>query len=173
MVTSPPIRRAGAMSSLVLAGLLLVTACGGGSSSSSSTTVASGGSSATTASGGSGGGSLASCAELGQKFQKALSNATPTMSASSASVDWTALVASLESLTSSMPSGIRDDWRTYVDAVSRFADAVKGVDMATMMSDPAAMQKFTDAAQSLSDAKYEKAVANISDYFAAKCPGLN
>lgn len=170
------VRRGGTFATVVLAGLLLVaTACGGGSksSSSSSDSSSSNGSTATTASSGSSGGSsMAGCLELASKFDEALSKATSSMTNSSGNVDWNGIASGLDSMTSSMPSKIRDDWKTYVEAVKKLATAMNGVDMSQMMSNPATAQKFADAMSTFDDAKYKTAVDNITAYFDQKCPGM-
>ena len=87
-------------------------------------------------------------------------------------MDWNGLVSSLDALTSSMPSQIRGDWKTYVDAVKQFADVMKGLDMSKMATDPTMMTKLEAASASLNDQKYQTAIDNINKYFADRCPGM-
>ena len=174
------VKRGGVFAGVVLTGLLLVaTACGGGSKSSSSSD--SNGSTATTASSSSGGSSSggsgtaglsASCLDLAKKFEDAAAKIESSTNSTTGDTDWKSLVSTLDGMTSSMPSKVQGDWKIYVDAIKKIGEAMNGVNMSTLMSDPAAMQKFTDSMSALNDPKIETALNNIEAYFNQKCPGM-
>ena len=167
------VKRGGLFAGVVLTGLLLVaTACGGGSKSSSSSD--SNGSTATTvssSSGGSssgGGGSDASnCASLAKKFDEASAKMDSQTAAGMS--DFTAIYKNLDALTSSVPSEIRGDWKVIVDQFKVYADAMNGIDM-NNLTDPATMQKLTDAMAKLDSSKFETAMNKIDAYFNKLCP---
>ena len=96
-------------------------------------------------------------------MEAAMSNSSGTAS------DMNAMVSSLESFTSSVPSAIRDDWKTIVAGIKSYADALKGVDMNNLM-DPATQDKLMKAAASMEDAKFQKASDNLDAWVAKNCP---
>jgi hypothetical protein len=79
------------------------------------------------------------------------------------------MMSSLDSFTSTVPSAIRDDWKSLVSGLKEYADAMKGVDMNNLM-DPATQETFTKAAASMDDAKFQKASDNIEAWVTKNCP---
>ena len=168
-------KKSAAFAALLMAGLMLVGAACGGSSkkddSASSSGSSSESSSATTAksSGGSGGDS-SSCLDLFNKTEELSAKMGSSMTGTSdPSADVSSMVSALDSFTSSVPSAIRDDWKTIVAAIKSYADAMKGIDMKNLM-DPATQEKLTKAAAAMDDAKFKKASDNIDAWVAKNCP---
>jgi hypothetical protein len=89
--------------------------------------------------------------------------------ASSSSVDLSSMVSSLDSFTSTVPSAIREDWKSLVSGLKGYADAMKGVDM-NNLTDPATQEKLTKAAASMDDAKFQTASDNIEAWVTTNCP---
>jgi len=168
-------KKGAVLAAVLMAGLMLVgTACGGSSKksdSASSSGSSSESSSATTAksSGGSGGDS-SSCLDLFNKTEELSAKMDAMMTDSTGSTaDLNAMVSALDSFTSSVPSAIRDDWKTIVSGIKSYADAIKGVDMNNLM-DPATQDKLMKAASSMEDAKFKKASDNLDAWVAKNCP---
>lgn len=168
-------KKGAVLAAVLMAGLMLVgTACGGSSKksdSASSSGSSSESSSATTAkSSGGSGGDASNCLDLFNKSEELSSKMEAAMSNSSGTAsDMNAMVSSLESFTSSVPSAIRDDWKTIVAGIKSYADALKGVDMNNLM-DPATQDKLMKAAASMEDAKFQKASDNLDAWVAKNCP---
>ena len=152
MITTRPHLRQGAVAAIVVAGLMLVGVACGGSSSKTVTDAVTGNN---------------ECAKFSEKLDKAMSNTSS--SSASGMDDLTTLYKDLDSMTSSVPSAIRGDWKVYVDFFKQYADAMKGVNLDNLMSDPAAMQRMTDAMSKLNDPKYQTAMNNLTAYFSSGC----
>ena len=153
--------------SAVLAGLLIAsfmlvgTAWGGSSSNSVSSSDTSAKSETGAKSSGGNGGDASSCADLFNKTE-ALAAKMDALDTGDMSSDLSAMVKSLESFTSNVPSEIRDDWKTYADAVS-------GIDF-TNLTDPDTVSKLEKAASAMDDAKFEKASENLDQWSQKNCP---
>ena len=159
-----------AFAALLMAGLMLVgTACSGSSDKSGGSSNGSESSSATTAKAAEG--DASSCADLFNKTEELSANLESSMSTASSSsfADLSSMMSSLDSFTSTVPSAIRDDWKSLVSGLKEYADAMKGVDMNILM-DPATQEKFTKAAASMDDAKFQKASDNIEAWVTQNCP---
>ena len=166
------------LAALVVSGLMLVgTACGGSSSKSSDSASSSGSSSETTAksSGGGSGGDSGKCAELLKKSEALAAKMEATGSSAADSGDMSAgmssMIKDLESFTSTVPSDIRGDWKTIVDAFKEYASALEGVNM-NNLTDPATMEKLTKAGAALDSAKVQKASDNLDAWTKKNCPSL-
>lgn len=83
--------------------------------------------------------------------------------------DMSAVVKALEGFTPSVPSAIRDDWKTIVAGISDYAKAIDGIDM-TKMTDPATVEKLTKAGAVLESSKYQAASENIDRWTQKNCP---
>lgn len=164
-------KKSAAIAALLMAGLMLVgTACGGSSSKSNESSSSSGSSSETTAKSSGGGGDAGSCSDLFNKSEELASKMDAAMANSTgASSDLSSMVSSLEAFTSSVPSAIRDDWKTIVSAFKSYAETTKGIDM-NNLTDPATIEKLTKAASSMDDAKFQKASENLDAWVAKNCP---
>ena len=165
-------KRSAVLAAVLMAGLMLVgTACGGSSNksdSASSSGSSSESSSATTAK--SSGGDASSCLDLFNKTEELSTKMDAMMTDSTgSSSDLSAMVSALDSFTSSVPSAIRDDWKTIVSGIKSYADAIKGVDMNNLMG-PATQDKLMKAAASMEDAKFQKASDNLDAWVAKNCP---
>lgn len=165
-------KKSAVLAAVLMAGLMLVgTACGGSSNksdSASSSGSSSESSSATTAK--SSGGDASSCLDLFNKTEELSTKMDAMMTDSTgSSSDLSAMVSALDSFTSSVPSAIRDDWKTIVSGIKSYADAIKGVDMNNLM-DPATQDKLMKAAASMEDAKFQKASDNLDAWVAKNCP---
>jgi hypothetical protein len=160
--------------SAVLAGLLIAsfmlvgTACGGSSSNSGSSSDTSAKSETGAKSSGGNGGDASSCADLFNKTE-ALAAKMDALDTGDMSSDLSAMVRSLESFTSNVPSEIRDDWKTIVSAIKTYADAVSGIDF-TNLTDPDTVSKLEKAASAMDDAKFEKASENLDQWSQKNCP---
>ncbi|GEM_PF-1309141 len=164
-------KKSAALAALLMAGLMLVgTACGGSSSKSNESSSSSGSSSEATAKASGSGGDAGSCSDLFNKSEELASKMDAAMANSNGvSSDLSSMVSSLEAFTSSVPSAIRDDWKTIVSAFKSYVDATKGIDM-NNLTDPATIEKLTNAASSMDDAKFQKASENLDAWVAKNCP---
>ena len=164
-------KKSAAIAALLMAGLMLIgTACGGSSSKSNESSSSSGSSSETTAKPSGGGGDAGSCADLFNKTEELSAKLEASTATSTGSVDdLGSMVSTLESFTSSVPSAIRDDWKTLVSGLKGYADAMEGVDMNNLM-DPATQDKVMKAAATMDDAKFQKASDNLDAWVAKNCP---
>lgn len=170
-------RKSAAFAAFLMAGLMVLgTACGGSSSKSSdSSGGASGESSATTSkSSGGGGGNSSSCAELFNKTQELSEkmDAIDTGADGTSTAGLNDMVKALESFSSSVPSEIRDDWKTIVAGIKEYVNAMKGIDF-NNLTDPATMEKLTKATAAFEDSKYQKASDNLDAWTQKNCPGFD
>jgi hypothetical protein len=78
-------------------------------------------------------------------------------------------MSSLDSFTSTVPSAIREDWKSLVSGLEEYADAMKGIDM-NNLTDPAMQEKLNAAVASMDDAKFQTASDNIEAWVATNCP---
>jgi hypothetical protein len=163
------------LAALVVSGLMLVgTACGGSSSKSSDSASGSGSSSASTSKSSGGGGSDSSkCSELLKKSEALAAKMEASSSGDSAdmSANVNSMIKDLESFTSTVPSEIRGDWKTIVDAFKDYASALEGINM-NNLTDPATMDKLTKAGAALDSAKVQKASDNLDAWTKKNCPSL-
>lgn len=161
----------------LLAGLLLfgAVACGGGSKSSSSN----GDSTATTAKSdsSSGGNSnttvdVSNCSGFFKKFNDAEAKIQASMSGSS-QMDAKAIMSTLDGLTSSVPSEIKDDWKTVLAATKKILDGMASVNLSDPASiTPEQMAKLEALGSELDDPKVQKASDNLDAYAKKHCPQL-
>ncbi|CAB4690023.1 unannotated protein [freshwater metagenome] len=159
-----------AFAALLMAGLMLVgAACSSSSDKSGGSSNGSESSSATTAK--PEGGDSGACVDLFNKTEELSANLESSVSspASTSSVDLSSMVSSLDSFTSTVPSAIREDWKSLVSGLKGYADAMKGVDM-NNLTDPATQEKLTKAAASMDDAKFQTASDNIEAWVTTNCP---
>lgn len=159
-----------AFAALLLAGLMLVgAACGGTSDKSGDSSNGSESSSATTAK--PEGGDSGACTDLFNKTEELSANLESSMASAStsSSVDLSSMVSSLDSFTSTVPSAIREDWKSLVSGLKGYADAMRGVDM-NNLTDPATQEKLNAAAASMDGAKFQAASDNIEAWVTTNCP---
>jgi len=160
-------KKRAAFSALLIAGFMLIGAACGGSSNNS------GSSSDTTAK--SGGGSDASaCADLFNKTEElaAKMDALDSGTVDKTSPDMSATLKSLESFSSSVPSEIREDWKTVLATIKTYTEAIAGIDF-TNLSDPTTAAKLAKAGSAMDDAKYQKASENLDQWTQKNCPGFD
>jgi len=156
-----------AFSAFLIAGFVLVgSACGGSSSnsgSSSATTTKSGGSSDASA-----------CADLFNKTEElaAKMDALDSGTVDKTSPGMSATLKSLESFSSSVPSEIREDWKTVLATIKTYTEAIAGIDF-TNLSDPTTAAKLAKAGSAMDDAKYQKASENLDQWTQKNCPGFD
>jgi hypothetical protein len=153
-----------------MAGLMLVgAACSSSSDKSGDSSNGSEPSSVTTAK--PGGGDSGACVDLFNKTEELSANLESSMSTASSSsfADLSAMMSSLDSFTSTVPSAIREDWKSLVSGLKDYADAMKGVDM-NNLTDPATQEKLTKAAASMDEVKFQTASDNIEAWVTANCP---
>jgi len=165
------------LAALVVSGLMLVgTACGGSSSKSSDSASGSGSgssSASTSKSSGGSGSDSSKCAELLKKSEALAAKMEASSSGDSAdmSANMNSMVKDLESFTSSVPSEIRGDWKTIVDAFKEYATALEGINM-NNLTDPATMEKLTKAGAALDSTKVQKASDNLDAWTKKNCPSM-
>jgi hypothetical protein len=153
-----------AFSAFLIAGLMLVGAACGGSSSNS------GSSSDTSAKSGSGSDASA-CADLFNKTEE-LAAKLDALDTGEMSAGVSAMVKSLESFSSSVPSEIRDDWKMVVSTIKTYTEAIAGIDF-TNLADPNTAAKLDKAGSVMDDAKFEKASENLDQWTQKNCPGFD
>jgi hypothetical protein len=136
-------------------------------SSTASTASTSTSTEATTTTAASGLGTLASaanCAQLqnvGAEFANALQGTNGDMSKSA---------AIFKEFADKTPSDIRPDFETIADALQKYADALKGIDLTGgKVPDAATIAKLTQISQSLDNAKLTQAEQHISAWAAQNC----
>ena len=163
-----------ALAAVLVTGLMLFGgACGGSSDKSSDSSTKSGESSSATTT--KSGGDASSCSDLFNMSEElstkldAMSTAMSDGTSNNMSADMTAMAATLDSFTSSVPSEIRGDWKTIVSGFRTYADALQGVDFSNI-TDPATMEKLSAAAATMDDAKYEEASTNLEAWTTKNCP---
>ena len=152
------------LSVLLIASFMLVGAACGGSSNNS------GSSSDTSAKSGSGSDASA-CADLFNKTEE-LAAEMDALDAGEMSSAASAMVKSLESFSSSVPSEIRDDWKTVVSTIKTYTEAIAGLDF-TNLSDPTTAAKLAKAGSAMDDAKYQKASENLDQWTQKNCPSFD
>jgi hypothetical protein len=156
-----------AFSAFLIAGVMLIGAACGGSSNNS------GSSSDTSAKSGSGSDASA-CADLFNKTEElaAKMDAADAGTADKMSPDMSATLKSLESFASSVPSEIRDDWKTVIATIKTYAEAIAGIDY-TNLTDPTTAAKLAKAGSVMDDAKYQKASENLDQWTKKNCPSFD
>lgn len=159
-------KKRAAFSALLIAGFMLIGAACGGSPSNS------GSSSDTSAKSSGGNGSDASaCADLFNKSED-IAAKMDALDAGEMSAGVSSMVKSLESFSSSIPSEIRDDWKTIVATIKTYAEAIAGIDF-TNLSDPTTAAKLAKAGSAMDDAKFEKASENLDQWTQKNCPSFD
>jgi len=155
-----------AFSAFLITGLMLAGAACGGSSSNS------GSASATTAkSGGGSGGDASVCADLFNKSEE-LAARLDALDTGEMSAGVSSMVKSLESFSSSVPSEIREDWKTILATIKTYAETTAGIDF-TNLTDPTTAAKLAKAGSAMDDAKYQKASENLDQWTQKNCPSFN
>jgi hypothetical protein len=81
--------------------------------------------------------------------------------------DLAEMQTSISELKAEIPSAIQSDFTTYADALSEYANAMKGMDMSDLMN---GSSQAEDAAKILETPKVKEAQANIEAYFDKECP---
>lgn len=81
--------------------------------------------------------------------------------------DLAEMQSSISELKTEIPSAIEDDFNTYADALSAYANAMKGMDMSDLMS---GSSQAEEAAKILETPEVKEAQADIEAYFDAECP---
>jgi hypothetical protein len=159
-------KKRAALSALLIAGIMLVgSACGSSSSNS-------GASSTTSAKSSGGNGSDASaCADLFNKSEE-LAAKLDALDTGEMSAGVSSMVKSLESFSSSVPSEIREDWKTIVATIKTYAEAIAGIDF-NNLADPDTVAKLDKAGSAMDDAKFEKASENLDQWTQKNCPGFD
>ena len=152
------------LSVLLIASFMLVGAACGGSSNNS------GSSSDTSAKSGSGSDASA-CADLFNKTEE-LAAEMDALDAGEMSSAASAMVKSLESFSSSVPSEIREDWKTVISAIKSYVEELAGIDFANP-ADPTTEAKLAKAESVMDDAKYQRASENLDQWTQKNCPSFD
>ena len=158
--------KSAALVALLIAGIMLVgSACGTSSSNS-------GASSTTSAkSSGGNGGDASACADLFNKTEE-LAAKMDALVAGEMSAGVSSMVKSLESFSPSVPSEIREDWKTIVATIKTYAEAIAGIDF-TNLADPTTAAKLAKAGSVMDDPKLEKASENLDQWTQKNCPSFD
>jgi len=158
--------KSAALAALLIAGIMLVgSACGSSSSNS-------GASSTTTAKSSGGNGSDASaCADLFNKSEE-LAVEMDALDTGEMSAGVSSMVKSLESFSTSVPSEIREDWKTIVATIKTYSEAIAGIDF-NKLADPDTVAKLDKAGSVMDDTKFEKASENLDQWTQKNCPGFD
>lgn len=158
-------KKSAAFAALLIASFILVgAACG----DSSSTTDAS---STTTAKSSGSGSDATICADLFNQVEDlvATMDASDTGTTDEMSPDMSQTMKSLESFSSSVPSEIREDWKTVISAIKSYVEELAGIDF-TNPADPTTEAKLAKAESVMDDAKYQKASENLNQWIQKNCP---
>jgi len=81
--------------------------------------------------------------------------------------DLAEMESSISELKTEIPSAIEDDFNTYADALTQYANAMKGMDMGDLMS---GSSQAEEAAAILETPEVKQAQENIDAYFDKECP---
>lgn len=157
-------KKRAAFSALLIAGFMLIGAACGGSSSNS-------GSSSDTSAKPGGGSDASACADLFNKSEE-LAAKLDALDTGEMSAGVSSMVKSLESFSSSVPSEIREDWKTIVATIKTYAEAIAGIDF-NKLADPDTVAKLDKAGSAMDDAKFEKASENLDQWTQKNCPGFD
>lgn len=173
------------LAAVLVAGLVLgAGACGGGSksdesssgdaikSSAETTTTAEKSSSSKSSNSNDLADSLNSLGGAGDCMTAGLAYFALSMQALGASfgmseADLADMQSSISELKAEIPSAIEKDFTTFADALSEYANAMKGMDMGDLMS---GSSQAEDAAKILEKPEVKQAQANIEAYFDKECP---
>ncbi|MCG9477950.1 MAG: hypothetical protein K9H34_08190 [Actinomycetia bacterium] len=158
-------KKSAAFAALLIASFVLVgAACG----DSSSTTDAS---STTTAKSSGSGSDATICADLFNQVEDlvATMDASDTGTTDKMSPDMSQTMKSLESFSSSVPSEIREDWKTVISAIKSYVEELAGIDFANP-ADPTTEAKLAKAESVMDDAKYQRASENLDQWIQKNCP---
>ena len=168
---------------VLVAGALALAGCGGGSKSSApagvtvtvapsvpATTTTAAPTHATTAVAAAGG-SLKDCSGLsdfGQQFSKALA-----ASGGTGGGDLSAQAATFKAFASKAPAEIRDQLQIIADAIAKYAEALKGVDLTAIKAgkapSPEVIAKMVAASKDFNQPEVTAASQKISAYVQAHC----
>ena len=99
-------------------------------------------------------------------------DASDTGTTDEMSPDMSQTMKSLESFSSSVPSEIREDWKTIVATIKTYAEAIAGIDF-NNLADPDTVAKLDKAGSAMDDAKFEKASENLDQWTQKNCPGFD
>jgi hypothetical protein len=173
------------LAAVLVAGLVLgAGACGGGSKKEESSTgdaIKSSAETTTTTESSSSSGSestneltdsLSSLGGAGDCMTAGLAYFALSMQALGASFgmsesDLADMQSSISELKAEIPSAIEADFTTFANALSEYANAMKGMDMSDLMS---GSSQAEDAAKILETPEVTQAQANIEAYFDKECP---
>lgn len=173
------------LAAVLLAGLVLgAGACGGGSKSdesssngdaiksSAETTTTTAEKSSSTKSTSDSANSLGDLAGAGDCMTAGLAYFALSMQAVGAAfgmseADLADMQTSIGELKAEIPSAISSDFATYADALSEYANAMKGMDMGDLMS---GSSQAEEAGKILETPEVKQAQANIEAYFDEQCP---
>lgn len=167
------LRRRSTVAAVALAGLMLVAAaCGGGSKSGSSSTTTAGGSSSNNSSSNNSSPTVdvSNCSTFFKKLNDVSNQIDAAMTNSNGSIDWAGVKTALNSIKSSVPSEIKDDWNVVLAAFDTMATQLQGINLATATPDQLAQIQTT--LMNIETPEFTKADANLNAYAEKHCPQL-
>jgi hypothetical protein len=157
------------LTALAVAGLLAAGAAAGCSSSSKTTSTSAGNSTTTTASTGSGSGSnsgsgsgtvsLAQCVSAAAAYTKAIASAGAAIGGNQSASSQ--LQNDINSISGTIPSSLKDDYKTVADAYTKYVNDLKGAGTDA--------SKLQAAGSDLNTSSVKTAAQHIGSYFSNHC----